>query len=768
MIELVADLAYTILTCKRFVLTALAAKENKMKTKSILIAAAVFIILILISNTIYAQSWEQVITDKGIKIIDHFPLPESNLSDDTPLRSTAAAPETPIVPLSETFKLHSQPGATKVIYLDFDGHDGFDGTYSPFNFEGSEDTFSDAELIRIQLAWKSVAEDFIPFDVDVTTEFPGIEALKKSGGGDTQWGCRVVITHGPWDYSWAYIGSFNSGQDQEVYAYAGNNTWIWIGDSISHEVGHALYLGHDGTTTGVEYYAGHGSGLTHWAPIMGWTKMSKPYGLSQWSIGEYSFANNNEDDLQIIATRNGFGYRQDDHGSTTASATFLNLGSQFADDGIIERTDDIDYFTFTMAENGKVVIDINPDPLSPNLDILAKIHDANGSVIYSSNPPDSLNARFNVGLSAGKYFLSIDGTGYDDPNSDGYSDYASLGYFSIDGQVTYTDGQQYILTVNSGSGGGIYYEGQVVSINADPAPAGQHFEKWIASDGVVFADINSSSTTMTMPAKDAIVTATYEDITNSGKVVNLVMPSNGGVLESFTSEYGSGWVASDLTNGITGEDGWSSTADPGPQEFVFSFLDGLSATLNEAVIHSGTGEGTYFSKDVEVWTSADGSNYSMAASGVLQNSSNTSVTLDLEETTARKVKLVITSGYRADYWELGEFEVYGFFGVTPVEDSEFIPSEFGLAQNYPNPFNPVTHIQYSVPAVGSGHAPSIHSVTLKVYDMLGKEIAVLVDEEQYPGEYEVMFNASNLSTGIYLLQLRVGNFMDYRKMMLIK
>jgi hypothetical protein len=721
-----------------------------------LFALAVFWAVFLMSVVSKGQSWERVVTDRGIKIIDHFPLPDSHPDHNISVHSALSITDEPIVPLDETFKLHSRPGATKVIYLDFDGHEGFDGTYTPFNFEGNEDDFSDAELISIQLAWKLVSEDMIPFNVDVTTEFPGIEALRKSGGGDTHWGCRVVITHGPWDYSWAYIGSFNWEDDQEVYVNAGNGKWIWMGDTISHEVGHAFYLGHDGTTEGVEYYGGHGSGITHWSPIMGYTD----YGLSQWSIGEYTNANNKEDDLEIITTRNGFDYIEDDHGSTTGSATYLNVGSLIEDDGIIERTDDVDYFEFTMANSGQVKFKINPDPLAPNLDILAKIHDAGGAVIHTSNPPDSLTASFNIVLPAGTYYLSVDGTGYDDPNSDGYSDYASLGYFSISGQVIYSGTEQYLLTVNNGSGDGIYYEGQIVSIKADQAPIGQKFDNWISSDGIIFADAGSSETTISMPSFNAEVTALYKDITSTGEVVNLVMPSNGGRLESFTSEYGSGWVASDLTNGITSEDGWSSVVDPGRQEFVYSFLNGLTATLNEAVIYSGTAEGTYFSKDFEVWISSDGNSFTMAASGTLQNTANTSLTLNLGETVAKKVKLVITSGYRTDYWELGEFEVYGVFGVTPVEDFENLPVVSSLAQNYPNPFNPSTTINYYI-------ASRTH-VTIKVYDILGNLVATLIDDVKTPGSYETQFTASNFPSGLYLLTMKAENYTGSLKMMLVK
>ena len=140
---------------------------------------------------------------------------------------------------------------------------------------------------------------------------------------------------------------------------------------------------------------------------------------------------------------------------------------------------------------------------------------------------------------------------------------------------------------------------------------------------------------------------------------NHVLPANGGVLESFTSEYGGGWDVSDLTNGIANEDGWSSAVNPGPQEFIYSFLGGQSAALSEAIIYGGTAEGEYYSKDVEVWISADGTHYTLAGSGTLAASGDATVTLGLGNSVAKKVKLVITSGYRSDYWELAEFAVKG-------------------------------------------------------------------------------------------------------------
>lgn len=89
-----------------------------------------------------------------------------------------------------------------------------------------------------------------------------------------------------------------------------------------------------------------------------------------------------------------------------------------------------------------------------------------------------------------------------------------------------------------------------------------------------------------------------------------------------------------------------------------------------------------------------------------------------------------------------------------------IPSDFVLSQNYPNPFNPSTKIGYNL---------STNSfVTLKVYDILGREIETLVNEEKSIGNYEVEFNASNLPSGTYFYRIAAGDFIETKKMILVK
>jgi len=89
-----------------------------------------------------------------------------------------------------------------------------------------------------------------------------------------------------------------------------------------------------------------------------------------------------------------------------------------------------------------------------------------------------------------------------------------------------------------------------------------------------------------------------------------------------------------------------------------------------------------------------------------------------------------------------------------------IPDNYSLSQNYPNPFNPSTKINYTIPKSGL--------VSLKVYDLLGKEVASLVNEVVNAGSHEVLFNASNLSSGTYFYRIKVGDFISTKKMSLLK
>jgi hypothetical protein len=98
--------------------------------------------------------------------------------------------------------------------------------------------------------------------------------------------------------------------------------------------------------------------------------------------------------------------------------------------------------------------------------------------------------------------------------------------------------------------------------------------------------------------------------------------------------------------------------------------------------------------------------------------------------------------------------------TSVIHSSDNIPSGFRLFQNYPNPFNPVTSIKYYVPQESF--------VTLKIYDIIGNEVATLVNEEKNPGAYAVSFDAGDRASGIYVYSLRAGSYSETRKMILLK
>lgn len=124
--------------------------------------------------------------------------------------------------------------------------------------------------------------------------------------------------------------------------------------------------------------------------------------------------------------------------------------------------------------------------------------------------------------------------------------------------------------------------------------------------------------------------------------------------------------------------------------------------------------------------------------------------------------LYYTNGSKAGYIYLNLIRAYVSLPTGVKDVIELMPSSFKLAQNYPNPFNPSTVINYQIPV--SGH------VSLKVYDMLGREVATLVDEFQNAGAHNSQFSILNsqLSSGIYFYTIRAGNFVQTKKMMLIK
>jgi Bacterial pre-peptidase C-terminal domain/Metallo-peptidase family M12B Reprolysin-like len=346
----------------------------------------------------------------------------------------------------------SLPGANHTIYLDFDGHVTQNTAWnkhwnnprinSPaYDLDGNAAGYSSQELANLQSAWKRVAEDYIPFQVNVTTVDPGVEALRRAGSGDSKWGIRVVITadtEGTGAGGIGYAGSFTWNTDTPVFVYTRGEKSI--AEAASHEVGHSLGLAHDGTT-GSEYYRGHGSGETSWAPLMGVGYYSN---VTTWSRGQYTIANNNtssanygqgSDDLAIITSRNGFGYRGDDFGNSLGTAGLLS-GPTVSAAGIISTTTDVDVFRF-QAGAGTAAFTVRPFATGSNLDVKAELLNSQGVTIAVADPATSLTAALSFRIaSAGSYYLRVSGVGAGNPlatSPTGYTEYGSLGRYFITG-----------------------------------------------------------------------------------------------------------------------------------------------------------------------------------------------------------------------------------------------------------------------------------------------------------------------------------------------
>jgi len=348
------------------------------------------------------------------------------------------------------FELHSKSGSRRVIYLDFTGYTltgtawnaskGIDPVYiTAYDTDGSPGTFSTTEQAVVREVWARVAEDYAPFDVDVTTQDPGTAAINRSSSDDLYYGTRVVIDPTSWYQSAcacggvAYVGVFdstNNGYNQPAFAFTkGVGTGAKnLAEVASHESGHTLGLSHDGTSTS-GYYSGHGA----WAPIMG---ASYSKAITQWSKGEYAGANNTQDDFAVMG-QNGAAIRATDYGTSLSTATPISPGVTVS--GYNASLADVDYFKISLSQ-GNHTFTANPAAVGANLDIKLTIFNGAGSVLGSYDPASGqsssstatgLGATTTWTLNGGTYYVRVDDTGYGDPLSTGYSTYGSAGAFTL-------------------------------------------------------------------------------------------------------------------------------------------------------------------------------------------------------------------------------------------------------------------------------------------------------------------------------------------------
>jgi len=373
--------------------------------------------------------------------------------------ATSAVAAAASVPLASVPARHSRPGSVNVLYLDFGGmtitgtawnnDTGAATTYvaKPYDTDGDATTFSDAEQAVIEEVWERVAEDYSPFDIDVTTERPATFTPRTAHALITS---RTDANGAAMPYNTsggiAYVEAFNDPDFVTYYSPAliyfdniGATRPDHIAEATAHELGHNLGLSHDGQTNGTEYYSGHDANTSlSWAPIMG---SGYDKNITQWSKGEYYLANNSEDDVAIIAAHTG--YATDEAGGTTGTATALMAtNNTVATNGVLSSAADLDVYSFTTT-GGAVSFEVQ-GYVAPththggDADLKLELLDGSGNVLTASNPAGSTDASVSAILAAGTYGVRVSPIGVGTPTASppsGYTSYGSIGQYTLTGTV---------------------------------------------------------------------------------------------------------------------------------------------------------------------------------------------------------------------------------------------------------------------------------------------------------------------------------------------
>jgi hypothetical protein len=392
--------------------------------------------------------------------------------------------------------LNSYPTAKAVLYLDFDGHEVKNSMWNNGN------TVICAPVImaddKIMEIFNRVAEDFRPFNLNVTTD------LAKFLAAPLDKRMRVVITPtSAWYPSVAgiaYITSFVWGDDTPCFVFSDRltNDPRRVAETISHESGHTMGLSHQANfastcTLVSSYHTGAGSGITSWGPIMG-NAASRT--LTQWNFGPTpNGCSIKQDNLDIITTKNGFGYRPDDAADTYSNAIVVNVAkNEFSREGVISTSSDKDFFRFDLAQKGNFRLNVEPFYAGglysgANLDVRVELQDSKGNTIRVYDPKDSLNARIDTVLNSGSYFVVVDGAG----NVNAGNNYGSLGSYTMtgyyDGITNMSSSSLSISAVVNSLNASKVKEGNLVSWASNTTKTGESITILYSVDESVFREL---------------------------------------------------------------------------------------------------------------------------------------------------------------------------------------------------------------------------------------------------------------------------------------
>jgi subtilisin-like proprotein convertase family protein len=315
--------------------------------------------------------------------------------------------------------LNSNPSAMAQLYLDFDGHfqSGTWGSYSNLNIpafdqDGDSADYNAEEVAYIQDVWSIVAEDFAPFNINVTTVQPSVLAEGQSVSASNGIALRIAIGGDDAEVlgtsgiaGMAQYNSFTNSHPNLALTFPvsspGNYMSVFsTGTTISHEAGHSF---------GLRHHPGNYNFNAQWAAIMN----PGVFGFEDtwWAIAEDDLGNLQDDMAMLSNSTNGFGYRADDVGNTLATAaTLVGSGTTFAGTGIIGSTSDVDIWKLTTSGTQSLKIKLDGALLSPNLDAVLELLDASGNVMLTAAPSDSYDAELIV-EAVGTTYLSVKSTG---------------------------------------------------------------------------------------------------------------------------------------------------------------------------------------------------------------------------------------------------------------------------------------------------------------------------------------------------------------------
>jgi hypothetical protein len=298
--------------------------------------------------------------------------------------------------------------------------------------------------------WQGFTAGLSMYQVNITTDSNVYKAAGVRNSGK-------VVMYSETGRSFSPVNAFGTTRFATVYR---KSTPQYNAGTLIHEVGHLLGLSHDGSPT-AEYFPGFSA--FQWCPVMGshvsalsWTNT-----LWQWSKGQYLNANQKQDDLALINRHLPF--REDDITLATPlqlQGTLIPAGLNW---GQISAANDSDTFSFQLASGGgrvRLKIDRIEYARGSMLDVDATLRDAAGKTVARNNKAGMRYAEFDLTLAAGKYSLTLKG-GAEGTPSNGFSNYSSLGYYGITGEISGAtveiaatrndDGAFRVKTVSAGS-----------------------------------------------------------------------------------------------------------------------------------------------------------------------------------------------------------------------------------------------------------------------------------------------------------------------------